>query len=146
MPMTLSEIAEQMRDIDICTLATRAPSGAIAARPMSNNREVDFDGDAWFFTLDSTATVPQIEADANVGVTYQRSGGVKGLVGRPGPFFHVEARADLVRDRAAFAAHWHKDLDHWFEQGIDTPGIVLIHARAQRVHYWDGEDSGEIAV
>lgn len=44
------------------------------------------------------------------------------------------------------AQHWVKDLERWFEQGVDTPGLVLIHVRAIRVHYWDGEDQGEIAV
>lgn len=27
-----------------------------------------------------------------------------------------------------------------------TPGIVLIKVRAQRVHYWDGEDSGDVKL
>jgi len=144
MPMTLPEIAEAMRDIDICTLATRTVTGAITARPMSNNREVDFDGDAWFFTVDSTSVVPEIEAEPRIGLTYQRSGGIKGLIGMPGPFFHVEARALLIRGKAAFAAHWHASLDAWFDQGVETPGLVLIHARAERIHYWDGLESGEI--
>jgi len=146
MAKTLSEVAELMRDIDICVLSTHAPSGAIAARPMSNNREVDFDGDAWFFTLETTHTIPQIEANPNVGVSYQRAGGLAGLVGKPGPFIHVEARAELVRDKAAFAEHWHKELDAWFADGIDTPGIVLIHARASSIHYWDGMEEGEVSV
>lgn len=146
MPRSMSEIAELMRDIDICTLATLTPSGAIAARPMSNNREVGFNGDAWFFTLESTHTVPQIAANPNVGISYQRAGGLKGLVGMPGPFVHVEAQAELVRDRASFADHWHKELDAWFENGIDTPGLVLIQARATRVHYWDGTEEGEVLL
>ena len=56
----------------------------------------------------------------------------------------MEGRAELIRDKAAFAAHWTKDLDRWFEQGVDTPGLVLIEVQATRVHYWDGEDEGEI--
>jgi len=146
MPRSMSEIAELMRDIDICTMATVAPSGAIAARPMSNNREVDFTGDAWFFTLASTHTVPQIAANPNVGISYQRTGGLKGLVGMPGPFVHVEAMAELIRDKAAFAEHWHKELDAWFENGIDTPGLVLIQTRATSVHYWDGTEEGEVPL
>lgn len=146
MTRSLSEIAEAMRDIDICTLSTLTPAGAIAARPMSNNRDVDYDGDAWFFTLDATHTVPEIAANPQVGVTYQRSGGLKGLVGIPGPFFHVEAEAELIRDKARFAEHWHKGLDAWFREGIETPGIVLIHTRARRIHYWNGNDSGQITV
>jgi general stress protein 26 len=63
------------------------------------------------------------------------------------PFFiTIEARAELIRDKAQFEKHWTKDLDAWFKQGIDTPGLVLIKAVAQRLHYWDGWDSGEIKL
>ncbi len=42
----LSDIAEKMRDIDIAMLSTHSDNGTIAARPMSNNRQVDYDGDS----------------------------------------------------------------------------------------------------
>lgn len=29
---------------------------------------------------------------------------------------------------------------------MDTPGLVMIAVRATRIEYWDGEESGEIAV
>ena len=38
------------------------------------------------------------------------------------------------------------DLDVWFEDGIDTPGLVMIHVRAERIHYWDGKDDGEVIL
>ena len=28
----------------------------------------------------------------------------------------------------------------------DTPGLVLIKVHAIRIHYWDGEDEGEVAL
>ncbi len=34
----------------------------------------------------------------------------------------------------------------WFEQGIDTPGLVLIKVAAERIHYWDGKDQGELTL
>ena len=52
MTKTLSELAEGMRDIDFTMLATHSPDGSIAARPMSNNREVDYDGGSYYFTWD----------------------------------------------------------------------------------------------
>jgi general stress protein 26 len=61
------------------------------------------------------------------------------------PFFlTVEGRASLIRDKAQFAAHWTKDLDLWFEQGTDTPGLVMIKVSAERLHYWDGYEEGEL--
>jgi general stress protein 26 len=146
MAKTLAEISEAMRDIDFCTLATHAEGGAIGARPMSNNRNVDFDGDAWFFTYDDRVMIKDIERDPNVGVTYLGSAGLKGMLGAPGMFLHVEGRAELVRDRANFSEHWDKSLDRWFPQGPDTPGTIMIKVRASRIHYWDGEEEGELRV
>ena len=140
---TIADLAEKMKDIDFAVLSTRTANGAIAARPMSNNREVEFDGDAFFFTCDDTRTVADIERDPQVGLAYQAKSGMLGMR----PFFlTVEGRAELIKDKARFAEHWSKDLDAWFKQGIDTPGLTLIKVAAERVHYWDGYDEGEVEV
>jgi general stress protein 26 len=69
-----------------------------------------------------------------------------GVVGKPGLFVHVEGEAQLVKDKARFTEHWDKSLDRWFEQGIDTPGLTMIEVAAKRIHYWDGEDEGEVGL
>lgn len=66
--------------------------------------------------------------------------------GKIGIFIAVESDADPIRDKAEFAGHWDKSLDRWFPQGIDTPGLVMTRARARRIHYWDGEKEGEVAL
>jgi general stress protein 26 len=140
---SLAELAEKMKDIDFAVLSTKTRSGAIAARPMSNNRQVDYDGDCFFFTCDETGTVADIEGDPQVGLAYQAKSGMLGMR----PFFlTMEGRAELIRDKARFAEHWAKDLDRWFKQGIDTPGLTLIKVAAQRLHYWDGYDEGELEL
>jgi general stress protein 26 len=68
------------------------------------------------------------------------------LLGKPGIFVAVEGRASLIADKAAFAAHWTSGLDRWFPEGIDTPGVILIKVHAERIEYWDGEDSGTLQV
>lgn len=141
--LKLNDISEKMRDIDFAVLSTRTEGGAVAGRPMSNNRQVDFDGDSYFFTLESTRTVGDIRRDPRVGLTYQSKSGVLGLR----PFFiTVEGRAELIQDKSRFSEHWTKDLDHWFEDGVDTPGLTLVKVEAQRLHYWDGYDEGEIPL
>ena len=139
--LSLKDIAEKMRDIDFAVLSTRTEGGAIAGRPMSNNREVEFDGDSYFFACDDTRTVSDIRRDANVGLAFQAKSGMLGLK----PFFlTVEGRAELIQDKGRFAEHWDKDLDAWFKQGVDTPGLTLIKVHAGRLHYWDGYDEGEL--
>ena len=138
---SLSDISEAMRDIDFCMLSTKTAAGGIAARPMSNNREVDYDGDSYFFACDDAHSVGEIEADPNVGLTYH---GKDNLLGRPGIFISIEGKAELIRDKARFEEHWTDGLDRWFRQGTDTPGLVLIKVHAERLHYWDGGEEGEV--
>ncbi|HEY8574465.1 pyridoxamine 5'-phosphate oxidase family protein [Phenylobacterium sp.] len=141
--LTLEDIAEKMRDIDIAVLSTRTSTGAIAGRPMSNNGQVEFDGDTYFFTLDDTGTVQDISSDPNVGVSYRAKSGPLGMK----PFFiTLEGSAELIRDKARFAEHWTNDLDVWFKDGIETPGLVMIKVHAERLHYWDGFEEGEIPL
>ena len=141
--MTLEEISEKMRDIDFAILSTRTENGAVAGRPMSNNREVEFDGDSYFFTCDDTRTVADIRRDPHVGLAYQAKSGMLGLK----PFFlTLEGRASLIKDKTEFEKRWTKDLDAWFKQGVDTPGLTLIKVEADRLHYWDGYDEGEVKL
>lgn len=139
--MTLADLSKKMRDIDFCMLLTRTEGGFIAGRPMSNNGQVEYDGDSYFFTDDSTRTVGDLVRDRKVGLSFQ---GSKGLLGKPPLFISIEGEAELIRDKARFKEHWTPDLEHWFKDGVDTPGLVLIKVHATRVHYWDGYDEGEI--
>jgi general stress protein 26 len=141
MPKSLPELAAAMRAIDFTMLTTRGESGALNSRPMSNNRDVEFDGDSWFFTYADTAKVADIRRDPAVALTLQ---GASGEGGRPGIFLFIEGEAELIDDKARFAEHWQDDLQRWFPQAIDTPGMMLIKARAGRICYWDGEDQGEV--
>ncbi len=143
MTKTLADLSKAMRDIDFAMLSTHTDGGAIAARPMSNNQQVDYDGDSYYFTMQDTRTVADIESDPQVSLSFLGKSGMLGMR----PFFvAVEGHADLVRDKAAFEERWSPDLDRWFDRGIDTPGLVMIHVRAKRVHYWDGEDEGEVSL
>lgn len=143
MSLSLTDIAKEMKHIDLLMLSTQAEGGKIAARPMSNNKDVEYNGDSFFFSLDDTTAVTDIVRDPNVSLSLQ---GSKGLLGKPPIFIAVEGKGELIRDKAAFQEHWVPDLERWFEQGVDTPGLVLIKVHASRIHYWDGEDEGEIRV
>jgi len=141
--LTLKDLAKEMRDIDIAMLSTHAENGQIAGRPMSNNREVDYDGDSYYFTWEQAMMVSDISRDPKVMLAFQ---GKKGLFGHDLFLASVEGRAELIHDKAAFKAHWTSDLDHWFKHGVDTPGIVLIKVHATRIHYWLGQDDGELLL
>ena len=139
---TLTDIAEKMRGIDIAILSTHTDGGQIASRPMSNNGEVTYDGDSYYFTYEKSRAVADIGRDAKVSLGFTSGDGIF----KSGIYVAVEGNAELIRDKAAFKKHWTPDIDKWFEQGIDTPGIVLIKVHASRIKYWQGEDEGEIKL
>ena len=134
---SLSEIAKRMRDIDIAMLSTHTDGGAIAGRPMSNNREVDYDGDSYYFTWEKSRMVDDIRGNSKVSLAFQ---------GKKAFSVAVEGQAEVIKDKAEFKDHWTPDLDQWFEDGIDTKGVVMIKISATRLHYWDGEEEGEVKL
>jgi general stress protein 26 len=138
---TITDIAADMRDIDFAMLFTRTQDGTLAGRPMSNNRDVDFDGDSHFFSYDTARTIADIKRDPGVALSMQ---GKSGIFGKPPLFISIQGNAALIRDKAAFASHWSKDLDRWFVQGIDTPGAIMIKVHATRIHYWDGTEEADL--
>lgn len=135
--MTLKDLSKKMKKIDITMMSTHTSGDEIASRPMSNNRDVDYDGTSYFFAMDDTRTISDIDKNANVGLTYQGDGGFQ---------IALEGDAELIRDKAAFESHWNPDLDKWFEDGVDTEGLVMIKVDATRIHYWNGREEGEVKV
>src|SRR5580692_9200360 len=104
---TQKDIAKRIADIDFAMLSTHAPDGSIASRPMSNNGDVEFDGDNYFFAFEDSHVVREIKTDGKVGVSFT---GTKGLLGSPPVFISIEATADLIKDREMFRKHWTKDM------------------------------------
>lgn len=139
----LKDVARMMRKIDFAMLMTFAPGGQIGGRPMSNNREVDYNGYSYYFTRGLSQMVRDIERNSQVALAFQ---GDRRLLGRPGPLINVQGVAKVIRDKAHFAEHWNKELGKWFKEGVDTPGLVMIRVQARRVNYWNGRHDGEILL
>jgi general stress protein 26 len=140
---TLSDLSKKMAKLDFAMLGTTSSSGTMTARPMSNNGDVDYDGDSYFFAYGSSRKVAEIRARPEVSLSYT---GAAGMLGGPPLFITIEGRATLIQDRARFEEHWTKDLDRYFPDGIDTPDVVMIQVHAERIRYWDGGEEGEVAA
>lgn len=130
MTLSIKQLSEIMRDIDTCLLCTVTSSGAIATRPMSNNRSVEWDGTAWFFTRDDSGMVADLSANPTALLAYQ---------GEKGFWAGVQGEASVHTDRERLVEHWDPDVERWFSDGVDTEGIVLLEIRAKRVSYWTYE-------
>jgi general stress protein 26 len=138
--LTLKDISDAMKSIDICMLTTG--KGALVSRPMSNNRDVEYEGDSYFFADGSSDLVQELSADPKTNLAYVDQ---PALFGKS-LYISVSGNAVLVRDKAQIKDHWVPDLDAWFKDGIDTPGLTMIHVKADSVKYWQGGDEGEVKV
>ncbi len=141
--LTIKDISDIMKHIDICMMTTLKADGTMESRPMSNNREVDYTGDSYYFTYDSSSVAQELMNKPDVNLSFI---GHHSLLNRSSVYITVEGKGTLIRDKATFLEHWVKDLDLWFKQGADTPGLVLIKVHAHHISYWDGMEHGEVTL
>ncbi|MBV7266167.1 pyridoxamine 5'-phosphate oxidase family protein [Erythrobacter ani] len=135
---TLSDIAAKLKSVDIAMLVTKTGAdGKIAARPMSNNGDVSAeDGTTYHFATDDGRIDDDLRRSSECGATY--SGGEF--------YCAVQGTGTIIRDRATHEQHWVKDLEKWFDQGLDTEGLILIEVSPARIDWWEGREQGEITV
>ena len=134
---TVKKVADLMRDIDFCMFTTHADGGELRSRPMSNNGEVEFDGDVWFFSAADSRKIEDIKTDSEVQLSYAD---IENFV-----FISMGGKASIVRDVEKKRQLWMKDLERWFEEGPESDDVVLIKVTPRKVAYW-GEDEGEIEL
>jgi general stress protein 26 len=138
--MSLKDVSDVMKHVDICMMTTHG--NAMVSRPMSNNRDVDYDGDSYFFADGSADVVRELETAPDVNLAYVHDPALLGS----STYISVSGKGDLVRDRAEMQKHWTPDLEAWFKDGVDTPGLTMIHVKADSVKYWQGGEEGELKV
>jgi general stress protein 26 len=134
----MGRIAEIMREIDFCMFTTFSINEGMYARPMSNNRHVEFDGDAWFFSEADSRTVSEIKLEPQVLLSYVDSEGFR--------FIALSGVAEVVIDPNKKRELWVKDLKRWFPNGPDDANVVLLKVSANKIAYWTGEGDGQITL
>lgn len=135
---TIAQVAAMMRDIDFCMLTTNSGTGRLRSRPMSNNGQVDFDGDVWFFSADRTRKVTDLEAEPRVQLSFAVPGEFR--------FISMTGEALIIRDEEQKKERWVKDLERWFPQGPESADVVLIKVTPSIVNWWVGEEEGEVTL
>ena len=133
----INEISKLMRKLDICTFTTQSSRGVLNSRPMSNNGDVEYDGNSYFFTYEGSQKIKDIENNPQVSLSFN---GPKDL------YLAITGKAKIIRSRNKMEDHWLPELKQWFEKGLDTPGIVLLHVKASRMQYWQKAKQGEFEI
>ena len=129
----MRKLRELIREIDFAMLTTVEPDGSLRSRPMSNNGDVEFDGDLWFFTRASAPKVDEIEQEQHVNVSFARPDKQQ--------YVSVSGRARLVRDRRKIEELWNPAYKAWFPDGLEDPDLALLQVTAEKAEYWDGNSS-----
>ena len=133
---SLRQIAEKLKATDIAMFVTKTgEDGKIAARPMSNNGDVSgADGATYHFTTDDGRIDDDLRRSPQCGAIYAS-----------GDFYcAIQGQGRLIRDQAEQAKHWKDTLNKWFDNGLDTEGLILIELKPDRIAWWDGRDEGEL--
>jgi len=135
----LQAVAKLLAKLDICMLTTHAEDGTLHGRPMSNNGDVEFDGDSWFFARADSRKIGEIEATPAVELAFIDTAN--------GVWVNVEGQASVVRDDVERKRQlWHDDLERWFQDGPEDPEVVLIKVEAAHIDAWSGEEDRSFDV
>ena len=132
---TLKYISTKMKNIDLCMMTTKSTRGAIASRPMSNNGDVKYDGNSYFFSFEKSQKVKDIMADSSVNLSFATKDKM---------FIDVVGKAKIIKSKSMMEEHWVDSLNEWFKQGVETPGVVMIMVKANKIKYWHKMDQGEV--
>lgn len=133
--MDKKELAKLLKDIDICMMTTRNNNGHLHSRPMSNNQNVEWDGDSWFFSYRDSSQVEEIQADPYVNLAYSNVDDIL--------FVSIAGEGQVTEDKDKKKELWVKDLERWFPDGPEDERVVLIKVTGVHAEYWQKEDNGK---
>jgi general stress protein 26 len=123
----IRELAKLIKKVRIAMLTTRSGEGRLVSRPLYT-KDVEFDGDLWFFTGLDTQKVHELVANPQVNVAYAEPSDQI--------FVSVDGRAEVVRDPAKIAELWSDADTLYFKQGRSDPNLVLLRIRAETAETW----------
>ena len=125
----IAKIRELIEGIEFAMMTTVSEDGSLHGRPMATQK-AEFDGTLWFFTGASTHKVAELDKDHRVGLAYTTKD--------HNSWISLSGTATLVRDRAKMEELWTKDVEIYFEDGLDDPDIALLKVEVDRGEYWEG--------
>ena len=134
--LTKKMLVDVMKKVDIAMMTTVATTGRLHSRPMSNNKDVEWDCDTWFFAYADSSQVQEIARNPNVNLGYSRPDKMI--------FVSLTGNGEIVNDLAKKKELWYKALDFWFPNGPEDPAVVLIRVAGQYAYYWSKEGEGEL--
>ena len=132
---TRKDVSEAMKALDLCMMTTHGAHGWLTSRPMSNNAQVDWDGDNYFFTRTDTRKLRDIDRDPKVTLDFEGKGMWLTIRGKA----TVHSDPDLMRE------HWTPDIEKWFGGELDPDKLRVIKVEAVEAEMY-GETEGVVEM
>jgi general stress protein 26 len=126
---TLEALGKRIRDIRSAMLTTLDDNGLPWSRPMIT-REMDEEGNLWFFTKRDSIKVQNIVKNNRVNVAYAKPDDAL--------YVSVTGVATVVDDMEKKRTLWNPFVKAWFPDGLDDPDLVLLKISPERAEYWEG--------
>lgn len=126
------KVAELVKGIRFCMLATAGVDGSIDARPMAV-QNTPFDGTLWFLTRASSEKVGEVQQDRHVTLAFADPGDAK--------YITLKGRATVSQDRAKVHELWNDLYKAWFPQGPDSPEVAVLRVDVTEGDYWEASSS-----
>lgn len=123
----IKKLAELIKDVDVAMMVTM-DNGIMRSRPMST-QDVEFNGEAWFFTNIKDHKIEEIEKDNRINLSYSKPDDQI--------YVSVSGTVEVSRDKAKIDEYWSPIYRAWFEGGKDDPNIALLKVKVERAEYWD---------
>ncbi len=116
------------RQVDMCMFCTDLGSSPFQTRPMST-RDVDDEGNIWFFSRESSHKNFEIKQDDEVQLIYAQPDNSH--------FLSVYGEADIIKSKEKAEELWSAFAKTWFNDGVDDPELTIIRVKPKDVYYWD---------
>jgi general stress protein 26 len=126
-----------MKKLDFCMMTTIDGRGRLRSRPMSNNRNVDYDGTSYFFSMSDTLKIKHIKKNNNVTLTFQ---------GRDMLFIELSGKCKIITTKAQMVKFWKPELEMWFKDGVETKGLVMLKVDSKELSYWHKQYEGIVKL
>ena len=139
--LTRQDANEKIKELavkaDMCFFTTNLSQLPLSTRPMST-RDVDDNGDIWFFSRKGSGKNMEITTDNRVQLFYSNHSNYE--------FLTLYGTATIIKDDAKAKELWSAIAKTWFDKGYDDPELTLIKVTPTDGHYWDTKDGKIVSL
>ncbi|MBD2099456.1 pyridoxamine 5'-phosphate oxidase family protein [Leptolyngbya sp. FACHB-261] len=132
----IEHLHDIVKCIDFCMLVTVDGNGSVHSCRMCISRQVQFDGDLYFFIHASSDKLAEIEDNHEVTISFPAS--------TQQHYVSVSGAAQLFQDRRQLQDFWQPDHKAWFPAELDEPNLALLKLSVEKAEYRD-VPTGQIA-